>query len=331
MADGPTDIPVGDNPYAPQEPPELISLEKADFIGLNLSDMLYGVAALLFFRCISALLLPRRGHQRKPLLALYTFVLFALGTIFTGMSINTSVLAFIENRNFPGGPEAYALFRYSSVLWVTPNTVFILANWLADGLLLYRCRIIWIPHTWILIFPGIMYLGSISMGIMTIFQASQPDSSLWATVTVSFALPYFSLSAALNTILTLLICGRLIVHQRRLNQNMGSKASSLPYSNIVMMLIESCAIYAVSSLIFIGTYASNNVASATFLPILSQTQIIAPLLIISRVARQRDWIANSEAARTPSSAVFRSTTTHVDSIPLELSPRSGTFKKEDAV
>ncbi len=30
------------NPFAPQEPPELISFEKSDFIGMHLADMLYG-------------------------------------------------------------------------------------------------------------------------------------------------------------------------------------------------------------------------------------------------------------------------------------------------
>jgi hypothetical protein len=78
---------------------------------------------------------PRRGKSRRLLLALYTFMLFGFGTIFTGMNINSSKVAFIDNRNFPGGPEAYVLSIYSSPIQLTPNIVFILANWMADALL----------------------------------------------------------------------------------------------------------------------------------------------------------------------------------------------------
>ena len=37
---------VNGNPYAPQEPPQAIFLEKADFVGMHLSDMLYGKCRL---------------------------------------------------------------------------------------------------------------------------------------------------------------------------------------------------------------------------------------------------------------------------------------------
>lgn len=110
------------------------------------------------------------------------------------------------------------------------------------------------------------------MGIMTIYQSSRPDSSLWTTVTVNFALPYFSISSALNITLTLLIIVRLFMHQRRFTSVLG-KRSAAHYMGIISMLVESSAIYAVSSLLFIGTYGANNSISILFLPILSQTQV----------------------------------------------------------
>ena len=113
------------------------------------------------------------------------------------------------------------------------------------------------------------------MGIMTIFQSSQPNANLWTSVTVEFALPYFSISTALNITLTLLICTRLIFHQRKAKRNLGESARSLPYNGIMAMLVESSMLYAVSSLLFIGTYGGNNNASAIFLPILSQTQVFS--------------------------------------------------------
>lgn len=84
-----------------------------------------------------ALLWPSNRRRRNPMLAAYAFVLFGLGTVFMAMNIRISQLGFIDNREYPDGPEAYQDSLFGS-LAVTPNTVFIIANWLADALLVSR-------------------------------------------------------------------------------------------------------------------------------------------------------------------------------------------------
>lgn len=115
------------------------------------------------------------------------------------------------------------------------------------------------------------------MGMITLYLASQPNSNLWKGVAVNFGLPYFTISVGLNVLLTLMISVRLILHSRNIRGAMGSTSgvSSL-YKAIVTMLIESSALYAVTSLLFIGTYASNNYASDIFLPILAEVQVGIP-------------------------------------------------------
>ncbi|KAL4261200.1 hypothetical protein AB1N83_006841, partial [Pleurotus pulmonarius] len=189
-------------------PPEILLLERADFVGVGMSQMLYGITIVLFFQCMIALLNQRQRHPivtYNPFLAGYTFLLFSFNTVFVAMNMHNSRLAYIDHDDFPGGPALFTLSRYSTAIAVVPNAAFILSNWLADGLLLYRTKVIWQNQLWILILPVIMYLASISMGIMTIFQSSRPDASLWTSVTVDFGLPYFSISVSLNVLLTLLI------------------------------------------------------------------------------------------------------------------------------
>jgi hypothetical protein len=301
--------------------------------------MFYGMTVVLFFHCMQALLWPRAHGPPKYYLVIYTFVLFSLGTIFVALNLRSSVLAFIDNRNFPGGPEAYALSVYSSPLIITPNVCFVISNLLADGLLMYRCKVIWTGKPWILALPFIMYLGSTSMGIMFIYESSSPNSNVFAQGAVDFGLPYFALSTSLNVLLTLLISIRLMLHQYRVKgtSKIGGRRN-LPYNAIVAMLVESSALYSIFSLLFLGTYAAGNSASAIFLPILSQTQIIAPLLIISRVASQRAYTSVGPTLDSkPASSMtrrfrFKSNTTNVDLFPLEESPVFSTFEdrsKED--
>jgi len=58
------------------------------------------------------------------------------------MNLNVQSDSFIDNREFPGvpdvlpaGPIGYQYFIYSRPLTIIPNLMFLLNNWLADGLL----------------------------------------------------------------------------------------------------------------------------------------------------------------------------------------------------
>ena len=91
---------------------------------------------------------------------------------------------------------------------------------------------------------------------------------------MDFGLPYFTISVSLNVLLTLMITIRLILYSRNIRGDMGARigVSSL-YRTTVTMLIESSALYAVTSLLFIGLYAAHNYVSDIFLPVLAQVQV----------------------------------------------------------
>ena len=112
------------------------------------------------------------------------------------------------------------------------------------------------------------------MGIALIYQTSQPDSSIWNSVAISFGLPYFSISVSLNILLTLMIVVRLTLHNINIRNTMGApaKTSSLyqAIKAIVIMLVESSALYAVNSLLFIGPWGAGSHVADIFLPILAE-------------------------------------------------------------
>ena len=84
----------------------------------------------------------RRRHGIKWGLVSYTAIMFSFVTIFTAMNLNIQSISYIDNREFPGvdttlppGPLGYQWFLYSDVLTIVPNLMFLLNNWMADGLL----------------------------------------------------------------------------------------------------------------------------------------------------------------------------------------------------
>jgi len=102
-----------------------------------------------------------------------------------------------------------------------------------------------------------------------------------------FSVPYLSISVSLNVLLTLMIVIRLILHGRQIRTVTGPAVGiSGLYRTVSTMFIESCALFAVSSLVVIGALAAYNspndgvffsggfVVDICF-PILAETQVRA--------------------------------------------------------
>ena len=149
-----------------------------------------GIVIVIFFRCITALFNPanRTREGTKWPLIIYTVLMFSLVTVRSAMTLNLMSVSFIDNREFhdvgdrlPPGPIGYMLSAQClKAIGIIPNLTFLLNNWLADGLLvcfslpftrpeashrllvqLYRCYVIYAMNLWAIVFPSLMYLGSL--------------------------------------------------------------------------------------------------------------------------------------------------------------------------
>jgi len=89
----------------------------------------YGIVVVLFFQCMNALFDPvnrtRGGFNPFP-------------------SSTT--------ENSPG-----------LAIGIAPTPMILLNGWLADGLLLYRCYVIYARNYWVIIFPCLVFLASLCM------------------------------------------------------------------------------------------------------------------------------------------------------------------------
>ena len=106
--------------------------------------MILGIIVVLFFQCMEALLNPvnRRKEGVKWGLVAYTMTMFSFVTIYTATSLQIQSTSYVDNRAFSGdggrgapGPLGYQTFVFSKAINIVPNTMFLLNNWLADGLL----------------------------------------------------------------------------------------------------------------------------------------------------------------------------------------------------
>ena len=107
-------------------------------------SVILGIIIALFFKCMVALFNPahQRGEHIKWGLVSYTAVMFALVTVGTATNLHVQSASYIDNREFPGidgllppGSYGYQLLIAPEALSTVPNVMFLLNNWLADGLL----------------------------------------------------------------------------------------------------------------------------------------------------------------------------------------------------
>ena len=105
------------------------------------------------------------------------------------------------------------------------------------------------------------------------YQISQPVCTIWRSTTVNVGVPY-SISVSLDVLLTLMIIVRLVLLSKEIRNAMNApfRIGGL-YKAIITILGESCALYAVTFLLWIGTWVANNSFQYFFFPLLAQTQV----------------------------------------------------------
>ena len=156
-------------------------------------------------------------------------------------------------------------------------------------------------NLWVIAFPFLMFLGSVgtylsspqtvmtlkaNVGIAIGILSLRPSVE-WARISPWAPLAYLPISLSLNVLLTLMIVVRLVLYGRNVRTATGSPAGiSGLYKAVATMLVESSAIFAVSSLLVVVTWGVNIPVMNVFLPILGETQVRAftPLRPLDRLS-----------------------------------------------
>ncbi|EIN10129.1 hypothetical protein PUNSTDRAFT_43150 [Punctularia strigosozonata HHB-11173 SS5] len=255
--------------FAPDEPASIIALERAIFNGAGLGAVAYGLNLALFVQCVPLLWAQRKRDPKYSYAALlFVGLIFSFSTIANGIAMFMNQLAFVDDRNYPGGPAVFASEQVpiTQNLNLVATACYFFNQWLQDGFLLYRLYVIADTlRTWMMPIPVLLYIGSIALGNDT-------------TIT------YYSFVVALNMLITLLIVARLMSTRATVRKYLGPEHGSL-YTSVSALLIESAFIYSAIDLAFIITFALNSTGTYILQPIVGQLESIAPFIIVLRVAQ----------------------------------------------
>ncbi|KAF8523731.1 hypothetical protein BU17DRAFT_43639 [Hysterangium stoloniferum] len=152
------------------------------------------------------------------------------------------------------------------------NVAFVAANLFANGLLFFRCFVLWDRNGRVIVFPASLFASSFALSSVAIYQAAGRSLP-------SPGIPYWCLSIVFNVLASMMICGRLLWHHH-----------TTLYATLSAMFIESAALYVVVGIIHVTLFVQESNLFHSFEQWYSEVlllQCISPDVMILRVALGR--------------------------------------------
>ncbi|KAJ8464015.1 hypothetical protein ONZ45_g17386 [Pleurotus djamor] len=185
-------------------------VDESQLIGLFVQAVLYGFVLFTFPPCVQALLWS--NDIRKPYssiqwpMLLIAIVLVVFATLDVTLNMLHAIKAFIFYKGVGGAIEEYTNISDWINIMGTVDVVFPII--LGDGVLIYRCWIVYGKSNWVVIVPLLLLLGSFITAIWTIVL----EVTLQARATLQFIkLKPVIMTSTLTTLIQNVLTTSLII------------------------------------------------------------------------------------------------------------------------
>lgn len=262
--------------------------EHAFYIGSYMSGILYGVELVVYFATMRALLRKTTQVRSDRFFMAYSTVLLMLVTIDVATNAVWCEQMLITFASQTGGAAEFIATQASVWYETLSSTSVVALIFMSDALLIYRCFILWSSNYWIIFLPVLTYLGAFALAVCELVAAGVPGGDFFAGRSVNFGVPYYAMSIALNLLLTLLICARLLYLSRWVSTAMGAEGAQL-YTSVLAILLESAAPYSAVGIMFLVPYARGSGVAIAFGQVWAKITCLSPQIIVYRVATRRAW------------------------------------------
>ncbi|KAG2347257.1 hypothetical protein BDR05DRAFT_987825 [Suillus weaverae] len=251
-----------------------IPLDEASLLALFLETLFYGVFLTLY--CLTMfVLLKNTGANRRLLIPIAT-VLLCMATAHLIVDFVRILEAFIFNVGKMSANAYYS--NLAAPLEYAKTVLYVTQTVLADCVLVWRCYVL--NHRSLLVaIPGLIVLSTNAVtGYIIVWSLTKADSSSTVFTTAhSWITIFFTLTMITSVTCTTVIAWR-IYHTRRFMSN-----GLAPYLPILIVIVESGAIYATGVLSILLTYLSGSNGQYTVLDAVSPIMGIVFCLTILQV------------------------------------------------
>ncbi|KAJ7596333.1 hypothetical protein C8J56DRAFT_722979, partial [Mycena floridula] len=231
-------------------------------------------------------------RQATRLYLVVSSLLLALITVYVVMNTAVGELMWIDHRDTPGGPILYFLSILSRWWHIVGDAAGQATNIVADGLLIYRCYVIY-NGSWKIVMGLIpIYMASMAMAFAITIRNSvhTGDDRFYDAAFAQIGIAGTVLSVCLNIIITALITYRILNARRTLVQYFPDRSESIEtYTSLIAIMVESALPFSVLGLAFAVIFGRQMQQDAALILAWTSLSALSPQLIIFRIASGRAW------------------------------------------
>ncbi|KAG2040424.1 hypothetical protein BDR03DRAFT_948691 [Suillus americanus] len=259
-----------------------VPLDTGALISAVLESILYGFSVLMFMGTIWSLTYRRRVQDinRGPIVVVATLLLL-LSTAHIVVSIIRLEDGFVKYRDtYPGGPVAF-FADVSQGTYVIKHALYVLQTLLADGVVVYRCYIVW-QSVQVIILPSMLWCGVAVTGIYAVWNGSQ-YTSIFVPELVTWILVFFISTIAANVLSSGLMAYRIWTIEHNVRASM--KGTMMP---IARVLVDAAVLYSVALVITLICFICSNNGEYVMVDLVMPIISISFYMVLIRIAMNRN-------------------------------------------
>ncbi|KAG1831967.1 hypothetical protein DFJ58DRAFT_750415 [Suillus subalutaceus] len=258
-----------------------IPLESAAIMSLVLESMLYGFSVLMFIGTIWALTYKRHIRDVNRPNTTVAVLLFALSTAHMVIDIIRTEEGLIQ---YSGSEVSFA--ENSQNIFVINNTIVVLQALLGDGVVIYRCYVVW-QTVWVIILPSMLWCSVTVTGMYSIYSVSNTTSTVgnvFSKVTQQWISAFSGLTIATNLLGSGLLAYRIWKIERNVTNSHTTKTTT---TSILRVVMDAAILYSIALLCTLILMVCSNNGSLVMIDMLTPIISITFYMVIIRIAMGR--------------------------------------------
>ncbi|KAH7926567.1 hypothetical protein BV22DRAFT_341940 [Leucogyrophana mollusca] len=266
--------------------PSGIPADTAAIVSTTLEGVLYGFSVLMFIGTTWALTRKRRRSEVNWAMVVVACLLLVLSTAVFPQHMIIDIIWLYEGMvqfrdTFPGGP---VMFFSDVAQWgfVYKNLMYNLQTLLGDGVVIYRCYIVW-QSILIVVVPMIMWCSVAITGfgcVYTLSKATTTAGNIFAKETGTWITAFFATTLATNLLSTTLLAYRIWSVSRSTAYLRDKQSSLVP---VLRIILDAGLLYSVTLLTALLCFVSQNRGHYVVLDMIMPIISIAFYMVIIRI------------------------------------------------
>ncbi|KAI0057388.1 hypothetical protein BV25DRAFT_1812471 [Artomyces pyxidatus] len=246
-----------------------IPIDVATLVSLLCAGVLYGIHLVTFGNVARVLLVQRNAARRRPrvYLVVATLLLLFIGSAHIVILMRRVLEAFVWYTG-PGGATT-ALYQISNKLLNTMSILYDTQTAIGDIILVYRCYVLYRRDWRVVVLPVALWVNFLVFAVLNVHKAlNLREQALLSTGSLeTWATAGLSMTLALNVVTTGLMVFKIWSIQRQSTRIFGPSgrlSGRRSLDDVIIILVESGAIYTFAVVLFVALNTSQNNAEFPF-------------------------------------------------------------------